>query len=247
MLVAIIGGRSEDEQHLSRIAAKAGHDIEFYRHVLPTEGARDSSFGAEDVRGQAPRALVFEAFDSPDLAVRALRAVRNDPYFDGVGTLIALKAEQVGVNDLPGGFDDFVLYPWASAELSIRIRAVGQRRAKLGTSASPGPLGIVDDRTRDVYVDGHTVRLTARELALFSYFCQWRGKVLSREHLLARVWGSRYSGGPRTVDIHVRRLRAKLGSSLPLETLRGSGYRLRNEAEQHPSRPTEALPLSKVS
>jgi len=54
-----------------------------------------------------------------------------------------------------------------------------------------------------------------------------RGKVLSREHLLARVWGNRYEGGPRTVDIHVRRLRAKLGETLPLETLRGSGYKLR--------------------
>jgi len=51
--------------------------------------------------------------------------------------------------------------------------------------------------------------------------------VLTREHLLARVWGNRYEGGPRTVDIHVRRLRAKLGETLPLETLRGSGYKLR--------------------
>ena len=50
---------------------------------------------------------------------------------------------------------------------------------------------------------------------------------MSREHLLARVWGNRYEGGPRTVDIHVRRLRAKLGDALPLETLRGSGYKLR--------------------
>jgi DNA-binding response OmpR family regulator len=170
--------------------------------------------------------------------------VRSDPYFDAVGALIALKAEQAGVNDLPGGFDDFVLYPWVSEELSIRIRAVGRRRAKLTARSSAGASGIVvDDRSRDVYVDGHAVRLTARELALFSYFCEWRGKVLSREHLLARVWGSRYEGGRRTVDIHVRRLRAKLGASLPLETLRGSGYRLRDEPEQHGS----AEPLPKVS
>jgi DNA-binding response OmpR family regulator len=69
-----------------------------------------------------------------------------------------------------------------------------------------------------------------------------RGKVLSREHLLACVWGNRYEGGSRTVDIHVRRLRAKLGGALPLETLRGSGYKLRapdsdekaaREAEDH--------------
>ncbi len=64
--------------------------------------------------------------------------------------------------------------------------------------------------------------------------------MLSREHLLARVWGNRYEGGPRTVDIHVRRLRAKLGDALPLETLRGSGYKLRApELEDTKSRGAE--------
>ena len=66
---------------------------------------------------------------------------------------------------------------------------------------------------------------------------------LSREHLLARVWGNRYEGGPSTVDIHVRRLRAKLGTALPLETLRGTGYKLRApDAEESASRdvPIEA-------
>ena len=67
--------------------------------------------------------------------------------------------------------------------------------------------------------------------------------MLSREHLLARVWGNRYEGGPRTVDIHVRRLRAKLGEALPLETLRGTGYKLRApDAEESAARdvPIEA-------
>jgi DNA-binding response OmpR family regulator len=75
--------------------------------------------------------------------------------------------------------------------------------------------------------NGQAVALTAKEFALLVYLCERRGKVLSRDHLLARVWGNRYDGGPRTVDIHVRRLRAKLGDALPLETLRGSGYKLR--------------------
>ena len=65
--------------------------------------------------------------------------------------------------------------------------------------------------------------------------------MLSREHLLARVWGNRYEGGPRTVDIHVRRLRAKLGDALPLETLRGSGYKLRApDVEERASREARA-------
>ena len=69
--------------------------------------------------------------------------------------------------------------------------------------------------------------------------------MLSREHLLARVWGNRYEGGPRTVDIHVRRLRAKLGSALPLVTLRGAGYRL--EAPQDPTDDPESEELPEAS
>src|SRR6185436_18195215 len=88
--------------------------------------------------------------------------------------------------------------------------------------------GITIDRAaQEVNLYGRSIQLTAKEFALLAYLCDRRGKVLSREHLLARVWGNRYDGGPRTVDIHVRRLRAKLGEALPLDTLRGSGYKLR--------------------
>jgi len=86
---------------------------------------------------------------------------------------------------------------------------------------------MVDKAAQEVSVDGRPIQLTAKEFALLAYLCDRRGKVLSRDHLLARVWGNRYDGGPRTVDIHVRRLRAKLGEALPLDTLRGSGYKLR--------------------
>jgi DNA-binding response OmpR family regulator len=142
-----------------------------------------------------------------------------------------LNAEQARNLSLPGGFDDFVLCPCAVEELSIRVRALGRRRARPGAPVLSNASGVlVDETSRTVFVDGHAVQLTAREFALFTYLCEWRGRVLSREHLFARVWGSRYSGGRRTVDIHVRRLRAKLGASLSIETLRGSGYRL----QRHP-------------
>jgi DNA-binding response OmpR family regulator len=177
-----------------------------------------------------PRALVFDAGQRPDAAARVLAAVRRDPYFDRVGALLVLAAEHAQSIALPGGFDDFVLYPCAVEELTIRVRALGARRSALGRSGAIDDAGVVvDEASRDVIVDGRAVQLTAREFALFTYLCEWRGSVLSREHLLARVWGSRYSGGRRTVDIHVRRLRAKLGASLSIETLRGSGYRLRRE------------------
>jgi len=180
----------------------------------------------QDVR---PRALVFEALDRPDLAVAALRAVRKEPFFDGVGAIIAVTVGQVARIEPSSGFDDFVLHPYVPEELYGRIRALEWRRSEFATEERHKVGGIVVDRAgHEVTVDGRPVALTAKEFALLAYLCERRGKVLSRDHLLARVWGNRYDGGPRTVDIHVRRLRAKLGDAFPLETLRGSGYNLRS-------------------
>jgi DNA-binding response OmpR family regulator len=175
-----------------------------------------------------PRALVFEALDRPDLAIAALRAVRKEQTFDNVGAIIAVTVGQMARVDPSSGFDDFVLHPYVPEELYARIRAVEWRRSEFATEErhKVGPI-VVDQASHEVTKGGQPIALTAKEFALLVYLCERRGKVLSRDHLLARVWGNRYDGGPRTVDIHVRRLRAKLGDALPLETLRGSGYKLR--------------------
>jgi DNA-binding response OmpR family regulator len=232
VLVTIIGGQSKDEEHLARLAASGGHQLEFYR-----AGAAAPIAMEEPRAAIGPRALVFDAVDRPDLALGALRTLRQDPYFDGVGALLALQASPANQGELPGEFDDFAFHPYTREELQLRLRVLERRRlAPLPTRQRPlhpAPLaGIaVEEASRTLFLQGRAVQLTAREFALFLYLCEWRGVVLSREHLLAHVWGSRYSGGRRTVDIHVRRLRAKLGEALPLETLRGAGYRLRTEAE----------------
>lgn len=181
----------------------------------------------EDVEAR-PRALLFEALDRPDLAIAALRAVRKESVFDNVGAMIAVTVGQMARIEPSSGFDDFVLHPYVPEELYARIRAVEWRRSEFATEERHkiGAL-VVDKAAQEVSIDARPVQLTAKEFALLAYLCERRGKVLSREHLLARVWGNRYEGGPRTVDIHVRRLRAKLGDHLPLETLRGSGYKLR--------------------
>lgn len=182
----------------------------------------------DDEQNVRPRALVFEALDRPDLAVAALRTVRGEQVFENVGAIIAVTVGQVARVEPSSGFDDFVLHPYVPEELYARIRALEWRRSEFATEERHKVGGIVVDKAgHEVSVYGRPVQLTAKEFALLAYMCERRGKVLSRDHLLARVWGNRYDGGPRTVDIHVRRLRAKLGSELPLETLRGSGYKLR--------------------
>jgi DNA-binding response OmpR family regulator len=175
-----------------------------------------------------PRALLFEALDRPDLAIAALRSVRKESTFDNVGAIVAVTVGQMARIEPSSGFDDFVLHPYVPEELYARIRAVEWRKSEFATEERHKIGGImVDKAAQEVSVDGRPIQLTAKEFALLAYLCDRRGKVLSRDHLLARVWGNRYDGGPRTVDIHVRRLRAKLGEALPLDTLRGSGYKLR--------------------
>jgi DNA-binding response OmpR family regulator len=87
----------------------------------------------------------------------------------------------------------------------------------------------IDLAAHEVTVDGRGVDLTHQEFALLKFLSQNRGRVYSRDQLLSRVWGVDYYGTSRTVDIHVRRLRMKLGAqaSRPIETVRGVGYKMK--------------------
>jgi DNA-binding response OmpR family regulator len=176
---------------------------------------------------EAIRAIVVEAMDRPDLAAAALRALRREPELGGVGAIVAVTLAQVSRLDPSLGFDDFVLVPYVPAELYARVRAVEWRRSEFVSEERIKLGAIVIDRSgHEVLLRGRSVRFTAREFALLAYLCERRGRVVSRQEALERVWGELYEGGLRTVDIHVRRLRSKLGSALPLETLRGSGYKI---------------------
>ena len=195
----------------------------------------------DDELNVRPRALVFEALDRPDLAVAALRAMRKEAYFDNVGALITVSVGQIPRIEPSSGFDDFCLHPYIPEELYGRIRALEWRRSEFAVEEryKVGDM-LVDTAAREVHVDGRPILLTAKEFGLLAYLCERRGRMLSREQLLARVWGNSYEGGPRTVDIHVRRLRVKLGSALPLMTLRGAGYKLRAPGDKNDREPDES-------
>ena len=130
------------------------------------------------------------------------------------------------------GFDDFIVMPYVPAELYARIRALEWQRSEFATEER---LKVGAHRHRPRRARGHRRRarassLTAKEFALLAFLAQNRGGS-SRARRSSRASGARrYEGGARTVDIHVRRLRAKLGDALPLETLRGAGYKLRTPA-----------------
>jgi DNA-binding winged helix-turn-helix (wHTH) protein len=187
--------------------------------------------------GGEVRAMVFEAGERPDLAAAALRAARKVPELDETPTIVTLPPRQITSFDPASGFDDFLVMPCVPAEIYARIRALEWSRSEFATEErlKIGAL-VVDRAAHEVSDDGRRVTLTAKEFALLAFLAANRGRVFSRETLLSRVWGSRYEGGARTVDIHVRRLRAKLGDSLPLETLRGAGYKLRAPSDPTKSR-----------
>jgi DNA-binding winged helix-turn-helix (wHTH) protein len=221
--IAIVGHGPDLEREEGAASVLRGLGAEVRAIDLWDEPAR--LFGGDDEI--AARAIVVEALDRPDLAAAALRALRREPRLDDVGALVSVTHPQIARLDPSGGFDDFLLVPYVPAELYARVRMVEWRRSEFATEERMKVGALVIDRAaHDVSLGGMHVPLTAKEFALLSYLCERRGKVVSRSELLKRVWGNRYEGGERTVDIHVRRLRAKLGPGLPLVTLRGAGYRL---------------------
>jgi two-component system alkaline phosphatase synthesis response regulator PhoP len=133
------------------------------------------------------------------------------------------------------GADDYLAKPFSPNELIARIRAVTRRSRRPDTPGSPDALltlgTLVMDLSRHVVTDsGQEVRLTAKEFLLLQYLLQHRGRVLSRDLLLTDVWGYHYTGGTRTVDVHVRRLREKLPILVDaLATVKQFGYKLMDQ------------------
>jgi DNA-binding response OmpR family regulator len=159
------------------------------------------------------------------------RALRNDPATARL-PIIMLTARADEADRIVGldiGADDYVAKPFSPSELVARIRALTrrlQREEGEPQTLTLGPI-VVDLARHTVLDDGREVRLTAKEFLLLKYLLEHQGRVLSRDLLLADVWGYTYTGGTRTVDVHVRRLREKLPLlTVALETVKQFGYKL---------------------
>ncbi len=128
--------------------------------------------------------------------------------------------------------DDFVVEPWDADEVAARARRIVKSRAcgaaDNGELIRCGELEIDLSRC-EVHVGGRLVELTFKEYELLKFLVSHRGRVFTREALLNRVWGYDYYGGDRTVDVHIRRLRSKLGESDFIDTVRNIGYRARHD------------------
>ncbi len=139
------------------------------------------------------------------------------------------------VRALDAGADEYITKPFGMMEMVSRVRALLRRAPDWSGDADTGDLRLgplaLSNASRELSVDGQPVALTMREFDLLAYLMQHAGHVLSREALLQNVWGWDFSGGSRTVDMHVLTLRQKLADHADMiETVRGVGYRLVEEA-----------------
>jgi len=149
----------------------------------------------------------------------------------GVILLTARREEPDRIRGLSLGADDYLTKPFSPAELTLRVNALLRRLAAPavagGSSLAAGPVSI-DRSSHRVTVDGKEIELTATEYKLLLTLVERRGRVQSRPQLLETVWEAQPDIQTRTVDMHVQRLRAKLGAAGELiETVRGFGYRFR--------------------
>ncbi len=142
--------------------------------------------------------------------------------------VLLVRADQLSAIDATWPVDDFAILPLAAEELQLRLRRAIYRKTGAELTSVLGSKDLVVDLANyKVFVSDQPVSLTFKEFELLRFLMTNRGKVFSREALLNRVWGYEYFGGARTVDVHIRRLRAKIetGHTVFIETVRNVGYR----------------------
>lgn len=221
----------EDETDLAELVAfnlrQAGYAVSV---------VRDGATALAEMRRNVPDLVVLDIM-LPDMSgTDVCRRARRDPALERVPiVMVTAKGEEVDrVVGFEVGADDYIVKPFSPRELVLRVNAV-LRRAHPASQEGAGEVIriaqlVIDTPRHRVTVAGDEVPLTALEFKLLLDLASRRGRVQSRDALLERVWGYAPGIETRTVDTHVKRLREKLGvASDYLETVRGVGYRMRDD------------------
>ena len=176
--------------------------------------------------------VVIEAGDDVLRGQRSLRKLRESGPLADAPVLMAVTVPRLPALDVSAGMNDFVLMPLVPAELYARLRQLDWKTSTFGSEEVLKIEDLVIDVAGyEARLGGRRLELTHQEFELLRFLAQHRGRVFTRDQLLERVWGYQYAGGTRTVDIHVRRVRAKLGATAGglVETVRNVGYKMRAE------------------
>lgn len=195
--------------------------------------ASDGNAGLKSARTFKPDLIILDVMLPGMDGIELLSRLRRESEVYVI-MLTARTEETDKIVGLSVGADDYMTKPFSPRELVARVKAA-LRRLKSGTS-----LGVegsvlsfkhirIDTGARAVHVDDNPIELTAIEFDLLKGLAENRGRVLTREQLLEKVWGGEYFGEMRVVDVHLGHIRQKLGRDDLIATVRGVGYRFEDE------------------
>jgi len=222
--------------------------LELVRFNLEREGyqvltALDGAQGLNLARTHVPDLILLDVMLPEMSGLEVCQELRHDAVTKNIPIImLSARSEELDrVLGLEMGADDYVTKPFSPRELLARIKArlrsirseEVRKEETLGEAQLDFGYLIIDEDRFDVYVNGVKQDLTPKEFELLRFMARRPGKVYSREQLLDKVWGYDYTGDSRTVDVHIRHIRQKLGQ-MPdggqlIETVRGVGYRFKED------------------
>ena len=216
----------EDDDSIRELVLYTLHTTGF-----EAEGFRNAADFWQALEKELPQLVLLDIMLPDEDGLHILKRLRAGAETADlpVMMLTAKSSEYDRVVGLDSGADDYMPKPFGMMELVSRVRALLRRAAKPAAEDKLFTAGslAVDVKRRAVTVDGEPVILTYKEFELLCYLLENRGVVLSRDQILTKIWDYNYSGETRSVDVHIRTLRQKLGDAGALiETVRGVGYRL---------------------
>lgn len=215
----------EDDSNISELVV----------YTLKMTGFEAESFScgeefSEAMEKNLPELILLDIMLPGEDGITILKQIRSNVVTRKIPVIMltAKGSEYDKVTGLDNGADDYVTKPFGMMELISRIKAVLRRysESESGHKLFAGDI-IVDTGKHKVYADGNEVVLTFKEFEMLCMLIESKGLVLSRNKLLESIWGYNFDGETRTIDVHVRSLRQKLGKSGNIiETVRGIGYRI---------------------
>ncbi|MDY3239159.1 MAG: response regulator transcription factor [Anaerovoracaceae bacterium] len=210
----------------------------FVTYALNNSGLDAEGFAAPRefwaaMEKQKPQLVMLDIMLPEEDGLSILARLRKAPATKNlpIMMLTAKSTEYDKVVGLDGGADDYVTKPFGTMELIARVKALLRRAEPVSDTRVYEAGGLfLSPAKHIVRVNGEDVALTLKEFELLSYLFKNRGNVLTRDQILQEIWGYEFDGENRTVDVHIRTLRSKLGSCGELiETVRGVGYRISAE------------------
>ena len=211
-------------------------EIEVYTLEQTGFAARGFADGVsmlEALKDEIPELIILDIM-MPELdGIEVLKRLRSEPLYKDIPVIMATAkgTEMDKIGGLNMGADDYLVKPFGVMEMVARVKAVLRRSVK--TVESDGiTVGSITlkEKEHKVISDGEKVELTHKEFEILKLFMQNPNMVFSRDKLMSEIWGMDYIGETRTVDMHIKTLRHKLGNAGgQIKTVIGVGYRLENE------------------